>query len=180
MRRYRFLWLILAAYMGYLLWPQLRLALGLAPHVGTEVPAFRTQDLNGNTTDIKTMTGKVVLINFWATWCPPCRTEMPGFEQVYRNLHQRGFEILAISLDDGGIDPVAQFVAELQLTFPVIAGNARIARAFGGANVVPTSYLIDRQGRIRSKVVGAFDQHRLQTAVEQLLRESDAALTAPN
>ncbi len=178
MRRYRFLWLILAVYGGYMLWPQMRSALGMAPGVGSEVPAFAVEDLNGQNFESRTMDGKVVLVNFWATWCPPCRTEMPGFEQVYRDFHDQGFEILAIAVDDAGPDRIAQFVADLQLTFPVIANQSRTARAFGGAGAVPTSFLIGRDGRIRNKVVGAFEQTRLRAAVEQLLREPHTARSA--
>ncbi len=175
MRRYRFLWLILAVYGGYMLWPQVRSALGMAPRVGSEVPAFAVEDLKGNSFESRALDGKVVLVNFWATWCPPCRTEMPGFEQVYRDLHDQGFEILAIAVDDAGQDRIAQFAADLQLTFPVIANQSRIARAFGGAGAVPTSFLIDRNGRIHDKVIGAFEQTRLRIAVEQLLREPRTA-----
>ncbi len=178
MRRYRFLWLILAVYGVYMLWPQVRSALGMAPRVGSVVPAFAVEDLSGKSFESRQLDGKVVLVNFWATWCPPCRTEMPGFEQVYRDFHDQGFEILAIAADDTSPDRIAQFAAELQLTFPVIANQSRTARAFGGVAAVPTSFLIDRGGRIHSKVIGAFEQTRLRTAVEQLLREPTTAPSA--
>ena len=178
MRRHWFLWLIVLVYAGYLLWPQLRAAVGLGARVGAQVPAFQVQDLDGNAHDSRAMPGQVVLINFWATWCPPCRTEMPGFEQVYRAMHGRGFEILAISLDNGSPEAVEQFATELELTFPIVAGHARVARAFDGANVVPTSYLIDRQGRIRRKVVGMLNHQDLEAAVDTLLREPAATAAA--
>lgn len=171
MRRHWFLWLILLAYAGYLLWPQLRAAVGLGAQVGTEVPRFEVQTLDGQRFASSNLRGQVVLINFWATWCPPCRTEMPGFEQLYQDLHQRGFEILAISLDEGGRDAVAPFVTELQLTFPVVVDQARLARSFDGAGAVPTSYLVDRNGHIRQRYVGAVPTEQLRATVENLLQE---------
>lgn len=177
MRRHWFLWLILIAYGGYLLWPEVRAMVGLGTEPGTQVPSVRVQSLDGTTYDTAAMDGQVVLINFWATWCPPCRTEMPGFETIYRDLHGEGFEILAISLDQGGAEPVQQFARELELTFPMIVDQQRVARAFDGTRVVPTSYLVDRQGRIREHYVGAVAEDDLRNVVEKLLREPAAAGT---
>lgn len=170
MRRHWFLWLILLVYAGYLLWPQLRSALGMGSAIGAEVPAFEVQDIQGRSFASRALQGQVVLINFWATWCPPCRTEMPGFQNVYEQLHGRGLEILAISVDEDDPQGVAQFAAELGLTFPVINGQARIARAFDGGGVVPTSYLVDRQGHIRHRYVGAVNEQQLRTDVAALLK----------
>lgn len=171
MRRHWFLWLIVIVYAGYLLWPQLRAAVGLGTEVGTEVPSFQVQALNGDTYSSEGLRGQVVLINFWATWCPPCRTEMPGFEDVYQELHPAGLEILAISVDQGGAETVAEFARELGLSFPIVAEQQRLARAFDGTSVVPTSYLVDRRGHIRQRYVGPVSEEDLRAAVQALLAE---------
>ncbi len=113
--------------------------------------------------------GNVVLVNFWATWCPPCREEIPAFIKVRDALHAQGFEILGISVDEGGPSVVLPFAQEYGITYPLAMGNQAVAQDYGGIRGIPTSFLVDRQGRIVDKYVGPIDAQTLEEAVKALL-----------
>jgi peroxiredoxin len=122
----------------------------------------------------------VVLVNFWATWCPPCRVEMPGFQRVYEARRERGFTIVGLSVDAAGSAPVKQFLAEHGITYPVAMANTSAIQGFGRSTLLPTSYLIDRQGRVRHEVRGYFTEVTLSQAVERLLDEpAEGGTSAP-
>ena len=164
-------WIALAVFLGYRIWPQVAAAFGVAS-ANAAAPPFALATLDGGTITSEQLRGKVVLVNFWATWCPPCRVEMPGFQAVYQEKRDRGFVVLGISTDAGGSDRVRTFLRDRQITYPVAMATPSVVRDFGGANVLPTSFLIDRQGRIRNEVKGAFASFALGQAVDRLLDEA--------
>jgi peroxiredoxin len=164
------LWVALLGFVGYRIWPQIAAAVGVAS-ANAPVPAFALTTLGGEQVSRESLRGQVVLVNFWATWCPPCRVEMPGFQKVYEEKRDRGFTILGIATDVGGSRTVADFLAERGITYPVAMATGKVMRDFGGANMLPTSYLIDRQGRIRNEVRGVFTSVALSQAVDRLLAE---------
>lgn len=133
-------------------------------------PEARAVLLSGKTVDLRQWRGKVVLVNFWATWCPYCRHEMPAMETFYRDHQGKGFEILALSSDDEE-KTVKEFLAKEGYTFPVAMGSAELSQAFGNPTRLPTSFIIDKQGRIRHKVSGQVYYGRLKDLVEPLLKE---------
>jgi peroxiredoxin len=167
------LWIAVLAFLGFRVWPQLGAAIGIGSS-GTDAPDFALQTLSGEPISLADLRGEVVLVNFWATWCPPCRAEMPGFQRVYDAKRDRGFTIVGLSTDLGGRGPVDAFLAEHGITYPVAMANSRVVQDFGGSNMLPTSYLIDRQGRIRHTVKGYFAEPALAQAVERLLAETEA------
>jgi len=116
---------------------------------GGNVPAppFALETLNGEPVSLESLRGKVVLVNFWATWCPPCRVEMPGFQRVWEDRRDEGFVILALSADRGGNRIVHEFLDDRGITFPVAMATGTVIRDFGGVRAYPTSFLIDREGR---------------------------------
>jgi peroxiredoxin len=134
------------------------------------VPEVEAVLLDGRPISLEQLRGKVVLVNFWATWCPYCRHEMPDMERFHRDYRERGFEILALSQDEAP-EPVRQFLAKEGYHFPVAMAEARHAVAFGGVSRLPTSFLIDRQGRIRKKISGQVHYARLEDLVTPLLAE---------
>lgn len=164
------LWLALAAFLGYRIWPQVAAAFGIAS-AGTAAPDFQLTTLDGTVVSRDALRGRVVLVNFWATWCPPCRVEMPGFQDVYDRKRPEGFTILGVSTDAAGSQHVARYLWEHEITYPVAMASGGIVRAFGGARALPTSYLLDRQGRIRHTVTGIFTEVALEQAVNRLLAE---------
>jgi peroxiredoxin len=133
------------------------------PATGTTHPAGRTlvapdfalPDLDGNVRHLSAFRGKVVLLNFWATWCPPCRTEMPSMETLYQAYKDQGFELLAVSSDVQGAAIVRPFMQKYRLSFPSLLDTARRVNGMYGVRSIPTSYLLDRQGRVVSREVGA-------------------------
>jgi peroxiredoxin len=162
--------LLLAGFLAVRIWPQVAAAIG-ATSGGTRAPAVHLTTLAGEPITLEELQGRVVLLNFWATWCPPCRYEMPGFQAVYDAKRERGFVVLGVALDAAGRAGVASFLHEHGITYPVAMATGQIVNDFGGVNLLPTSFLIDRQGRIRNEVRGVFTQVALGQAVERLLAE---------
>lgn len=114
--------------------------------------------------------GRVVLVNFWATWCPYCRHEMPAMQAFYDDYRHCGFEIVAWSLDDSA-DTVTRFMREEGYSFPAPLAPPGVSAAFGGVDRLPTSFVIDRAGRIRHKVSGQVHYARLERLVTPLLKD---------
>lgn len=133
-------------------------------------PVMQVTLLDGRPISLEQLRGKVVLVNFWATWCPYCRHEMPAMERFYRDYRAQGFEILALSQDDAP-EPVRQFMAKEGYHFPVAMAEARHAVAFGGVSRLPTSFIVDKQGRVRHKISGQVHYARLEGLVKPLLDE---------
>jgi cytochrome c biogenesis protein CcmG/thiol:disulfide interchange protein DsbE len=171
------LWLAVLGFVGYRLWPQAASAFGLGGD-GTEAPDIRVETLAGDTIALRDLRGQVVLVNFWATWCPPCRYEMPGFQRTYDRYRDRGFAILGLSTDRAGRGTVQRFLDEMGITYPVAMATAEAIQLFGVGNLIPTSFLIDAEGRIRYTVKGMYTETALAHAVERLLREGGSAGTA--
>lgn len=164
-------WIGLLAFLGFRLWPQVAAGFGVASSASRQAPDYQYTTVTGDTGSLAGLRGKVVLVNFWATWCPPCRVEMPGFQQVYEEHRDDGFVVLGLSTDARGEDHVRQFLAEGGYTYPVAMARGSIGRDFGGSSMLPTSYLIDRQGRVRNEVRGIFTEIALSQAVQRLLDE---------
>lgn len=164
------LWLGVLVLLAYRVAPQAKAALGVSSD-GTSAPAVTMQMLDGSYTTLEQLRGKVVLVNFWATWCPPCRFEMPGFQKVYDAQKAKGFTIIGLSADEGSREHVVGFLKQRGITYPVGMATDNTLTAFGGVNAFPTSFLIDRKGRIRYRVSGIFAEVALREAVERLLAE---------
>lgn len=143
------------------------------PRVGSVAPDFTLHDLAGSPVTLSTLRGKVVLVNFWATWCVPCKREMPSMEILYQELKDRGLEILAVSSDPaGGLDEtVRPFVEEYKLTFPILLDETFEVNIWFGVRGIPTSFLIDQEGRVARVIYGARDwaTPEARTIVRQLL-----------
>ena len=128
-----------------------------AVRVGDEAPNFHLRDLDGNVTSLSQFRGKVVLLNFWATWCGPCRVEMPAMEQLYRTFSRREFQILAISTDPQGMTVTRPFQQKNGLTFPILHDTDMQIGLTYGARSLPMTLMIDRQGIVRERIFGARD-----------------------
>ncbi len=173
------IWVVALGFVGTRLWPELAAAAGVAGGTA-RAPEVRLATLAGDSIRPESLRGQVVLVNFWATWCPPCRVEMPGFERVWRSRAARGFTIVGVADDPASPERIQAFLRERGITYPVGKADAELARAFGSPNVLPTSFLIDRSGRIRYTVRGIFAQPALALAVDRLLKEpAPAAAPAP-
>lgn len=125
--------------------------------VGEEAPNFQLRDLDGNMVSLSQLRGKVVLLNFWATWCGPCRIEMPAMERLYRSYSRKDFEILAVSTDPQGAAVTRPFQQEMGFTFPILHDAEYRIGLMYGARSLPMTFMVDRQGIVRQKVPGARD-----------------------
>ncbi len=144
------------------------------PDMGSQAPDFQLIDLQGNWQVLPDYRGKVVLLNFWATWCGPCRVEMPSMERVYQDLKDEGFAILAISSDPQGSIVTRPFVASQGLTFPILHDSDYQVSGSYGVRTLPMSFLIDRNGTLTQRVFGARDWNSAEARqlIRGLLRES--------
>jgi cytochrome c biogenesis protein CcmG/thiol:disulfide interchange protein DsbE len=162
------------ALWAWLLW---RLAPHLAAVVGVETgdratPVFSYELLDGGQISTDQLRGKVVLVNFWATWCPPCRVEMPLLQQMAERHAEHGLVVLGLSRDLDGPEKVRAFLTERGITYPVAIVGNDAERLFGGVRGYPTSFLLDRSGRIRHKALGPLAMVSFEPAVRRLLAES--------
>lgn len=117
-------------------------------------PDFSVVDLAGRTVRLSALRGRVVVVNVWTTWCPPCREEMPSMERLYQQLRGPDFELLAVSEDDGGIEPVRRFVEDVGVSFPVLYDPERQVGRRYGVWGYPETFIVDRSGRIVERVIG--------------------------
>jgi thiol-disulfide isomerase/thioredoxin len=133
-----------------------------------KAPEFARKDLSGGNLDLASLRGKVVLLDFWATWCAPCQLEMPRFVQWQRQYGPQGFQVIGISMDD---DPalVRRLLAKLKLNYPVAMGDEKLGHLYGGVLGLPLTYLIDRDGEVRARFQGEPDLKMIEMRLKALL-----------
>lgn len=139
-----------------------------ATKVGDVAPDFARADLAGRQVRLADYRGKLVLLNFWATWCAPCRKEMPLFSQWQRDYGAQGLQIIGVSMDDD-VASVKQLLAQRPVQYPIVMGDAKLGEQFGGVLGLPLSFLIDAQGRIVSRYQGESDLTRMEATLKELL-----------
>jgi peroxiredoxin len=124
---------------------------------GKPAPHFTFPDLDGRKVSLPDFRGKVVLVNIWATWCPPCRDEMPSMQKLYERFKGEHFEILAVNINADGREAVAPFMQQMNLTFPALLDPKEKIRSLYGITGVPESFIVDREGILVNKVIGPMD-----------------------
>ena len=139
--------------------------------VGAMMPEYSAMNLDGSKFDLATRRDKVVLLNLWATWCGPCRYEIPELQALHAKLQPKGFEVVGVSVDESGVESVKQFVTEQKMTYPIaLDPEGKLASIFQ-TSVLPTSVLLDRTGRIIWKHYGAImpNDAELAKAIDKAL-----------
>jgi thiol-disulfide isomerase/thioredoxin len=131
-------------------------------------PDFTLQDMNGKTVSLSSFKGKVVIIDFWATWCPPCRAAIPGLERLYKAYNTKGLVVLGISVDEGGWDLVKEFETGLGVTYPVLKGTDDVSVKYL-VRSIPMLVITDRDGKVRKRFIGMMSEEDLENEVKALL-----------
>jgi len=137
-------------------------------------PSFTLQDLKGNQISLSDFQGKVVILDFWATWCPPCVIEIPHFIELYEQYKDKGFAMVGISLDRQGVGVVESFVRKYRVNYPILMTDGQVDRVYGGITGIPTTFVIDRAGNIRRKYVGYRNKAVFEADIKALLAEAKA------
>ena len=131
-------------------------------------PAFRLTPVAGGAGDLKAYAGKVRIIDFWATWCPPCRKEIPGFVALQAKYKKQGLAVIGVSVDDGP-EPVKAFMQANGVNYPVLMADGAVQQAYGGIRGIPTTFIVGRKGYIYKKYVGGYDASVFEADVLSLL-----------
>ncbi len=133
-------------------------------------PSFTRIDMNGNRVSPRAYRGKVILLNFWATWCIPCSLELPRFGEWQNHYGIEGLQVIAVSMDDSP-SPVRAFVRKLKPDFPVVMGDARLGTRYGGILGLPVTFLIARDGRVSARIEGEANLPALESRIKELLAQ---------
>ena len=137
---------------------------------GQIAPDFELPALDGSRLRLSGLRGRPVLLNFWATWCAPCRVEMPWLVELDKQYRAQGVQIIGVSLDDSGSQAkVARFAQERGVQYPVLSGNAEVADAYGGVRFLPQTFFIDRKGKITNSRLGMPYRAQLEKAIQELV-----------
>ncbi len=132
-------------------------------------PKFELKDVNGKVVTPEEYKGRVLLLNFWATWCVPCKAEIPWFQEFDTKLKDKGFAVLGVSMDEEGWDAVKPYVAEKKIAYRMVIGTEEVSVRYGGIDSLPTTFLIDRDGKIAAIHSGLVSKATYQKEIEDLL-----------
>jgi cytochrome c biogenesis protein CcmG/thiol:disulfide interchange protein DsbE len=138
--------------------------------IGKPAPDFALPDLSGKTVRLSDFKGKVVLVDFWATWCPPCRKGIPEFIELQRRFEDKGFTTVGVALDQQGAAVVKPFAENFGINYPVVIGGDEVSMAYGGIQAIPTTFLIGRDGSILKSYVGYHPQSEFERAIQAALQ----------
>jgi thiol-disulfide isomerase/thioredoxin len=146
-------------------------------------PDFTLESLDGKSMRLSDLRGKAVLLNFWATWCAPCKIEMPWFIQLQNEYGPQGLQVVGVAMDDSSKDDIAKFAKDMGVNYPVLLGKEAVGDAYGGVPALPETFFIGRDGKIMDKIIGLKGKAEIEDAIKKALdtqaSPATATLTAP-
>ena len=122
--------------------------------IGNLAPDFELPALDGKNLKLSDLRGKAVLLNFWATYCGPCKIEMPWFVELQKEYGPQGFQIVGVAMDDASLEDIAKFAKEMGVNYPILLGKESVGQSYGGVSVLPTTFFLDRDGKLIAREFG--------------------------
>ncbi len=164
---------ILSALLGSVLLLSLPLTSSAAEQANPRkmAPAWKLPNLKGRSVRLSNFRGNVVVLNFWATWCPPCRREIPALIAFQKQYAPMKVTVVGVSMDDGGAARVASFARKMGINYPIVLGDQKMAQAYGGIEALPTTFIIDRKGAVVTGMEGETNRATLDRLVKPLIKQ---------
>jgi thiol-disulfide isomerase/thioredoxin len=144
----------------------------------TVAPDFSLESLDGKTMRLSDFRGKAVLLNFWATWCGPCKIEMPWFVDLQKQYGSQGLQIVGVAMDDGSKEDIAKFARDMGVNYPILIGKESVGDQYGGVPALPESFIIARDGKIVDKIVGLRGKSEIEDSIKKALNARPPASQA--
>src|ERR1700731_549657 len=141
----------------------------------TVAPDFSLESLEGKTMRLSDFRGKAVLLNFWATWCGPCKIEMPWFVELQNQYASQGFQIIGVAMDEASKEDIGKFAKDLGVNYPILIGKEAIGEQYGGVPALPESFVIGRDGKIVDKIIGLRGKAEIEDSIKKALDTKGAA-----
>jgi peroxiredoxin len=140
---------------------------------GQPAPDFTLQSLDGKTVHLSDFRGKAVLLNFWATWCQPCKIEMPWFAELQKQYGPEGLQVVGIAMDDASPGDIAKFARDLGVNYPVLLGKEAVGDAYGGVQFLPATFYIGRDGKVVDRVFGLKSRGEIEDDIKKSLAQGE-------
>ena len=141
---------------------------------GQPAPDFELQSLDGKNVKLSDFRGKGVLLNFWATWCEPCKLEMPWFVELQKEYAAQGFQVIGVAMDDSSKEDIAKFAQKVGVNYPILIGKDEVGQSYGGVNVLPTTYFVDRDGKLVAREFGLQSRSVFVDHIKQALAQGQS------
>lgn len=169
---------VMAAAMLYFGFHMARRAGSEPPHLtgkSTVAPDFTLESLDGKNMRLSDLRGKAVLLNFWATWCGPCKIETPWLVELQKQYGSQGLQVVGIAMDDSGKDDIEKFAKDMGVNYPVLLGKEAVGDAYGGVPALPESFFIGRNGKIVDRIIGLKGRGEIEDAIKKALNTDASA-----
>src|SRR5579862_2482526 len=165
----------LGLYVGYHHARKAGSTAGVRAGLSKPAPDFSLESLDGKTMRLSDLRGKAVLLNFWATWCGPCKIEMPWFVDLQKQYGDQGLQIVGVAMDDASKEDIAKFAKDMGVNYPILIGKESVGDEYGGVPALPESFLIARDGKIVDKIIGLRGKAEIEDAVKKALETKPMA-----
>jgi thiol-disulfide isomerase/thioredoxin len=167
---------VVALMVALMLYVGFHMARRSAPRIAksTVAPDFSLESLDGKSLRLSDLRGKAVLLNFWATWCGPCKIEMPWFVELQNQYGAQGLQIVGVAMDDASKEDIARFAKDMGVNYPILIGKESIGDQYGGIPALPESFFIGRDGKMVDKIIGLKGKGEIEDAIKKALNTQPA------